>query len=112
MVLPKVLSYDKKLNDSPLCHYALSLKKDVYAYNWGTSSKNYINVNVLLNADKTGFMQVLPELENQILTHASVLRDDWESKGMKVKELNTYYQWIDQVFTHFYTSHYPQLNRE
>jgi hypothetical protein len=112
MVLPQVVSYNKKLNDSPLCHYALTLKKDVYAYHWGTSSKNYINVNVLLNADKTGFMQVLPELENQILNHASALRDDWENKRVNVKELNTYYQWIDQVVTHFYSSHYPQLNKD
>lgn len=110
MELPKVLSYDETLKDAPLCHYALELKKEVYAYNWGHSSPNYINVNVLLNANKTGFLQVFPTLENEILTYAYNKKNEWQKNGLKVKDLNEFYKWIDEITTHFYKENYPQLN--
>lgn len=112
MQLPKVLSYDEALKDAPLCHYALELKKEVYAYNWGHSSPNYINVNVLLNADKTGFLQVFPALENKIFSTASRMKVEWEKSGLKVKELNDFYKWIDETTIRFYKENYPQLNIE
>jgi len=110
MQLPKILSYNKVLKDAPLCHYALELKKEVYAYNWGHSSSNYINVNVLLNADKTGFLQVFPTLENEIFSSAFQKKAEWEEEGLKVKELNDFYKWIDQKVSRFYKENYPQLN--
>lgn len=110
MQLPKVLTYDEAIKDAPLCHYALELKKEVYAYNWGTSSRNYININTLLNADKTGFMQVLPELENKIFSYASNKKEAWAKEGLKVKELNEFYRWIDETVVRFYKENYPQLN--
>ncbi|RLD38480.1 MAG: hypothetical protein DRI74_03695, partial [Bacteroidetes bacterium] len=112
MQLPKVLTYDEALKDAPLCHYALELKKEVYSYNWGASSKNYININVLLNADKTGFLQVFPTLENEIFSYAFNKKSDWEKNGLKVKELNDFYRWIDKKVIAFYRENYPQLNIE
>ena len=112
MQLPKVLTYDETLKDAPLCHYALELKKEVYSYNWGASSKNYININVLLNADKTGFLQVFPKLENEIFSYAFNKKSDWEKNGLKVKELNDFYRWIDKKVIAFYRENYPQLNIE
>jgi hypothetical protein len=110
MQLPQVLTYNEDLKDAPLCHYALELKKDVYCYRWGLNKKYYINVNALLNADNKGFMQVLPSLENKIYQEAYVEQAHWEKDGLKVKELNEFYQWIDQTVTDFYKEKFPQLN--
>jgi len=112
MQLPKIMSYDKDLNDSPLCHYALELKKDVYCYRWGLNKKYYINVNSLLNANNSGFMQILPSLEKTILEEAYSKKAKWEQDGLSVKELNEYYHWIDQTTTQFYKKNFPQLGIE
>jgi len=109
MQLPKIMQYDEGLKDSPLCHYALELKKEVYSYRWGLNKKYYININPLLNADNTGFMQVIPELENTILEESYKNQKHWEKDGLKVKELNEYYRWVDQTTTNFYRKHFPQL---
>ncbi len=112
MQLPEIMSYDEDLNDSPLCHYALELKKDVYSYRWGLNKKYYINVNSLLNANNSGFMQVLPSLEEKILEEAYSKKAKWEKDGLNVKELNEYYKWIDQTTTQFYQENFPQLGIE
>jgi len=109
MQLPQVMIFDEELNDSPLCHYALELKKEVFSMKWGHSKKYYINVNSLLNSDNKGFMQVLPSLENEILIKADAYKKDWEENGLKVKELNDYYRWIDGVVLNFYKEQFPQL---
>ena len=112
MQLPKVMTYDDELKDSPLCHYALGLKEEVYAMKWGHSKKYYINVNSLLNADKKGFMQVLPSLEEEILAKATAYKNDWEANGLKTNELNDFYRWIDEVVGRFYKEKFPQLEIE
>jgi len=110
MKLPQILTFQKDINDAPLCHYALELKKDVYCYRWGLNKKYYINVNALLNADQKGYMQVLPSLEDRIFKEAYIKKEQWEKNGLKPKELNEFYQWIDQTVTEFYKENFPQLN--
>jgi len=109
MHLPEVMTYDEELKDSPLCHYALGLKEEVFAMKWGHSKKYYIDVNSLLNADHTGFMQVLPALEEKILAKAYAYKQDWEENGLKVNELNDYYKWVDTEVWKFYQENFPQL---
>ncbi len=109
MHLPEVMTYDEELKDSPLCHYALGLKEEVFAMKWGHSKKYYIDVNSLLNADHTGFMQVLPALEEKILAKAYAYKQDWEENGLKVNELNDYYKWVDAEVWKFYQENFPQL---
>jgi len=105
--LPSVLQYDKNVKDAPLCHFALTLKNRCFTYKWGTSSKYYMNVNALLNADKTGILQVLKPLDSLLITESKTEIKKWE-KANKInqKELNTLYEQIDGQVLHFYHKHF------
>jgi len=105
--LPKVLTYDPALKDAPLCHFALALKSKCFTYNWGTSSKYYMNVNPLLNADKTGFLQVLKPLDNQLFYQSDSLIQKWQQKGkIDEKELKLFYDQIDSKILNFYKNYF------
>lgn len=111
MTLPNIIQMDEDLNDSPLCHWALELKKDVYNYRWGTNKKYYININPLLNANQSGYMQILPELEEDIIAQAMIHKQKWEKGGLDKSELNSFYRWIDDRVSNFYFEHFPQLKQ-
>lgn len=111
MTLPNIMQMDENLNDSPLCHWALELKKDVYNLRWGTNKKYYININPLLNANHSGYMQILPELEEDIIAQSMVHKQKWEKNGLDKSELNSFYRWIDIRVSNFYFEHFPQLKQ-
>ena len=55
---PSVLKRNVNLKDSPICHAALELKKELFNIRWGKwAAKYYININALINADHTGIKQ-------------------------------------------------------
>ncbi len=101
--LPKVLVYDNDLKDSPLCHYALELKKRVYCYNWGKSAKHYINVNALLNADGTGIMQQLKPLDDELIFKGHKLLNLMREKGFNDKKIKEFYGGADRMIIQTYT---------
>ncbi len=109
MTLPAILQFDDKLSDAPLCHWALQLKKEAYDIRWGSSKKYYLNINVLLNANRSGYLQVLPELEAEILSKSMDYKAAFDSKGIDVAKLNTFYLWIDERVESFYLNRFPQL---
>ncbi len=105
--LPFVLKYDKKINDAPMCHMALTVKKRCYTYHWGTSSKYYINVNALLNADKTGILQVLKPLDNQLIDESEKAIQKWvKANKVNPKELKALYDQIDNQVKDYYARHF------
>ncbi len=94
--LPSVLMYDEELKDSPLCYKALKLKKEVYCYNWGKSSRHYINVNALLNADDTGIMQQLKPLDDALISQGHKLLDDMRKDGFSNEKVKDFYKGVDK----------------
>jgi hypothetical protein len=105
--LPAVLQYDKKLKNAPLCHFALELKNRCYTYKWGTSSKYYMNVNALLNADKTGILQVLKPFDDQLIAESKLQMGKWEKAGrVNQKELDVLYEKIDQQVRNYYKTNF------
>ena len=105
--LPVVMQYDKQYKDAPLCHFALALKSRCYTYKWGTSSKYYMNVNALLNADKTGILQILKPLDNQLIAESKVVIGKWVDAGkVNQKELDALYLQIDKQVRDFYKEHF------
>jgi hypothetical protein len=105
--LPSVLRYDKQLKDAPLCHFALALKSRCYTYKWGYSSKYYINVNALLNADKTGILQVLRPLDDQLIAESEQRIKMWEKADrVNSKELKILYDNIDKQVREYYNEHF------
>ena len=105
--LPEILKYDKNLKDAPLCHFALALKARCFTYHWGNSSKYYMNINPLLNADKTGILQVLHPLENQLFDQADNMIKKWQQAGkINNKELKSFYNQTDGEILDFYKNHF------
>ncbi len=110
--LPSVLKYDKKLGDAPLCHFALALKKRCYSYHWGSGSKSYININALLNADKTGILQVLKTLDNRLIAEGEEQLRNWQKAGrIDQKELDALYEKMDKQVRDFYEENFALKNK-
>ncbi len=106
-LLPQILQYDKKLNDAPLCHLALTLKKRCFTYHWGHSAPYYMNVNALVNADKTGILQVLQPLENRLFSQSDRIIAKWEKAGkINPEELKQFYENVDKEVLSYYRGHF------
>jgi hypothetical protein len=100
--LPLVLVYDDEVKDSPLCNKALELKKKVYCYDWGKSSRHYINVNALLNADGTGIMQQLKPLDDALIKQGHELMESMRNNGFSNEKVKDFYNDVDkQVRTEY-----------
>jgi hypothetical protein len=110
--LPQVVEYNEHIKDSPICHLALKLKENVYSYKVDINYKYYINLNSLLNSDHTGYLQVLPQLESEILAKTYFMKAQWELNGFKPKEINDFYKWINTTVLNFYETNFPQLETE
>ncbi len=106
-ILPEILQYDANLKDAPLCNYALTLKKRCFSYEWGVSSKYYMNVNELLNADKTGIFQILTPLDKELIDKGEKRLEEWRTKGkIPEKELSEFYNSIDKKVILFYKQNF------
>jgi len=98
--LPNIVKYQDKLKDSPLCNMALQAKNFAYSYKWGYSYKYYINVNALLNADKTGLIQLVTPMENKIFDKANEMISSWDN--VDYNKVKKFYNWIDNEVPEFY----------
>jgi hypothetical protein len=105
--LPEILQYDKKRNDAPLCHFALTLKERCFTYNWGHSAPYYMNINALINADKTGILQVLRPLEDSLFSQSDEMIARWEKAGkINPEELRQFYDRTDREVRTYYHQHF------
>lgn len=101
--LPEVVSLNDKFKDSPVCHAALTLKKDVFPIRWGKyASKYYMNVNALLNANNTGYTQKIRPYENQLFKETNAKLEQWRKSGIKKNEVIDFYKEIDQQIKGMY----------
>ena len=80
---------------------ALELKKKIFPLIKGYSH-NYINLAVLLNQNKDGILQKLVPLENVIIYEAEQKIKHWRSEGIEIKEVQKFYQYIDNQVKEFY----------
>ena len=93
--LPEIASYDSEINDSPLCHAALQFKKDCLPVRFGINGKYYININALLNADNSGYMQVLAPVENEIFKRTKTQLELWRNNEITKAGVQEFYSEID-----------------
>jgi len=104
---PQVLKYNKNIEDSPICHAALSLKKEVFPIRWGKyASKYYININALVNADKTGIRQKIAPDEDIIFEKTNEKLNTWRKNGMKKAELKEFNQWLNKFVIESYKKNF------
>ena len=93
---PEILKRNEKLQNSPICHAALTLKKEFFPIRWGRyAMRNYVNINALINADDTGIKQKIQPYENKIFKTTNDKLDKWRSSGMKKTDIKTYYDKIN-----------------
>ncbi len=100
---PDILKRNEKIQDSPLCSAALSLKKQLFNIRWGKyASQYYININPLINADKTGIKQKIEPYENHIFELTDKQLKEWRSVGMKKSEIVTFNDKINSYIIKMY----------
>lgn len=105
--LPAVVTCSKPLKDSPISHASLQLKDEVYSWKQGSHADYYIDINRLLNATGTGYMQLLAPLEDQIIQETEQLYEKWRSAGaVDHKALQKHYAWMDMVIRKSYIEHF------
>ena len=105
--LPEVVSLNDEIGDSPLSCFSLALKKDIYAFKLGSHSEYYIDINKVINADKSGYLQKIAPLENKIIEISEAVLNKWRKSGkVNNKEMKDLYSRIDNTITEFYTTNY------
>ncbi len=105
--LPEVLKYNSSIEDSPICDFALTLKDSVYAFKKGSHADYYIDINKIINADGTGYIQTLEPLENSIIDEAELTLNRWRENGeIDKKNLKEFYKWMDRSIYEFYNSNF------
>ena len=100
--LPAIVSYSKDLNDSPICHAALQMKKDCLPVRFGKSEWYYINVNALYNSANTGYMQKLKPLDNKLFAETKQKLEVWRDDKITKSAVQDYYKWLDQTIKQSY----------
>lgn len=104
---PRVLKIDNKLKDSPICNAALTLKKEVFPIRWGKfGSLYYINVNALINNDKTGILQKIKPDETKIFEIANAKLDRWKTEGLKTEEMIEFNEWLNNFVISSYKKNF------
>lgn len=104
---PEVLKRNDKLEDSPICDAALTLKKEFYNIRWGRyAMRYYVNINALINANNTGIKQKMEPYENKIFSETNTKLDQWRSNGMKKKEIKAYYDQLNSDLLKMYAKEF------
>ncbi len=104
---PEILKMDTEIEDSPLCKAALTLKEEVFPIRWGKfATKFYININALVNADKTGIRQKIDEDEDIVFLETYQKMKMWRNQGMQKKELIEFNIWLNNFVTDSYKKNF------
>jgi len=100
--IPGILQYNKQIKDAPMCAMALEAKKLCFPYNWGTSSKHYMDGNALLNADNSGVLQLILPLENLLFEKADKILNNWRINKIDINKMKEFYDWVDTEVPDYY----------
>ncbi len=104
---PEVLKLDKELNDSPICAAALTLKKEVFPIRWGKfATQYYININALVNADKTGIRQKIKVDEDEIFSETNRKLDEWRKNEMNKSAVAEFNLWLNNFVKESYKKNF------
>jgi len=103
--LPKILISDNSGN-APLCEKALALKKNLFPFKYGNGSR-YIDISKLINKEKTGYLQLLKPLENEIISNSKIKLKKWrEENNIPAEEVHNLYNWINKKVSKFYKENF------
>lgn len=91
--LPSVLTMNDNFH-APLCDAAMKLKERCFPIKRGSGTK-YINLAAVINTEKTGIMQLLKPVEDEIFSKARKLTDQMTSEKPRTGMIHDYYKWLD-----------------
>ena len=105
--LPKLLLADDSGN-APLCEKALKLKEVLFPVKLGNGS-SYINISKVINKEKTGVLQKLKPLEDNILNKTYEKLSIWrDEKHLPKEEVKNLYNYIEKEITQFYKNEFDE----
>jgi len=105
--LPKLLLADNSGN-APLCEKALKLKEVLFPVKLGNGS-SYINISKVINKEKTGVLQKLKPLEENILNKTYEKLSIWrDEKHLPKEEVKNLYNYIEKEITQFYKNEFDE----
>ena len=102
--LPKAVTMDEKLQ-SPICTAALKFKAECFPITYDRGN-NYINLSVVINKQKNGYMQLLQPIEKAIFVKTNLLIEELEKGSKSEKDIQSFYAWIDQYLAKTYKSQF------
>jgi len=102
--LPKAVCMDDK-HHSPICSAALKFKSECFPITYDRGL-NYINLSVVINRQKNGYMQLLQPIENEIFKNANRLIEDLDKGKGTEKDIQSFYDWIDQYLSQSYQAQF------
>jgi predicted choloylglycine hydrolase len=92
--LPTVVAMDSNFK-SPICTAALKFKEECFPLTYD-KGWNYLNLSVLINQEKTGYMQLLKSIEEEIFKKTNAMISEIEKGQKSEKDIQLLYAWIDQ----------------
>ncbi len=99
--LPAVVSMKENMH-APLCDAAMTLRNQLFPIKRGSGPK-YINVAMLLNKEKTGILQKLEPVEDEIFMKTAALVSALPANVKQQKEaIAGHYKWIDDYIIQSY----------
>lgn len=91
--LPASVSMMPNLH-APLCDAALKMKDNCFPLK-PDGGQNYINITAVLNREKTGYMQILKPVEENIFAKAGELSSGLENGKRTRQDIRNFYNWLD-----------------
>jgi len=98
--LPVVVSMKDNLH-SPMCDAALELKKKLFPVTRG-SGYRYIDIAALMNEEKTGILQKLEPVENEIFIKTADMMASMPEGKVQKEKIQEHYRWIDNYIIKSY----------
>ncbi len=99
--LPWVVSMKDNMH-APLCDAGMTLKRQLFPITRGSGGK-YMNVALLLNGEKTGFLQKLEPAEDEIFLKTAEMMAAMTGKAKPQKEkILEHYKWLDAYIIRSY----------
>lgn len=98
---PPILLPDKR-GFSPLCNWALNLKKKLFPMEKGEGN-DYLNLAALINQEQTGFLQKSRKVEQEIVQRAEEKLNGWRNTGIDYGEMDELYRWINDYASEYFS---------
>jgi len=98
---PGIMVMNESSENSPLCDYALSLKRNIFSIERGNGSR-YLNFNLIYNSSGDGYMQQLAPAETAVYNLYKDAIGKWRQSGIDINELKSINRQMESVVKEAY----------